>query len=351
MEVVYLIGSLVSSTLTSAVLSLRLVLRCLASCLCRPPGGDFEAAKGDDAPLLRLYQGHVKHVRRSPHHHAFEYPVRYALVNLERPCSSTASPLPSSLFPPSFFAGHLSADNARAVTDTNGPVLLLTIPPSVGYEQNPLSIYYCYDVVSRADSKHEAGAGDDGESMASTRPCLRKCIAEVTNTPWGERASFVFDPRSDLVAKPLHVSPFMDMLGNWKIHAGEPGDKLFVGISVQHPEMGSYFTATLSAKEVSSSRPSPALFFWLMPQKVALWIYWQAVKLWWKNVSFIQHPRYSNPAYREDALSRDRELRCPLTKGGGGPRDDDRRSDSAAAEGGGGMARWCVWRDAEWPWS
>lgn len=38
--------------------------------------------------------------------------------------------------------------------------MLLTIPPSVGYEQNPLSLYYCYDV--EGSSQH-----------------LKKCIAEV----------------------------------------------------------------------------------------------------------------------------------------------------------------------------
>lgn len=32
---------------------------------------------------------------------------------------------------------------------------------------------------------------------------------QVTNTPWGEKVLFVFDPKSDLIAKPLHVSPFM----------------------------------------------------------------------------------------------------------------------------------------------
>ena len=31
----------------------------------------------------------------------------------------------------------------------------------------------------------------------------------MTNTPWGERVSFLFDPNVDVVAKPLHVSPFM----------------------------------------------------------------------------------------------------------------------------------------------
>lgn len=39
---------------------------------------------------------------------------------------------------------------------------LLTIPPSVGYEQNPLSLYYCYDL--------------DGSARS-----LEKCIAEVCN--------------------------------------------------------------------------------------------------------------------------------------------------------------------------
>ncbi|CAD6241794.1 unnamed protein product [Miscanthus lutarioriparius] len=76
-----------------------------------------------------------------------------------------------------------------------------TQPKSVAYEQNPLSIYYCYD---------SAGQGQDGE--------LRMCNAEVTNTPWAERVMFTFQPGSDLVAKPLHVSPFMDMLSNWSFH-------------------------------------------------------------------------------------------------------------------------------------
>ncbi|XLS58147.1 hypothetical protein HN51_007902 [Arachis hypogaea] len=74
-------------------------------------------------------------------------------------------------------------------------ILLLTIPPSVGYEQNPLSVYYCYDV-------------------EGTSTCLNKCIAKVTNTPWGERVSFIFNPHFDLVAKSFHVSPFMICLSS-----------------------------------------------------------------------------------------------------------------------------------------
>ncbi|GER44224.1 hypothetical protein STAS_21105 [Striga asiatica] len=61
---------------------------------------------------------------------------------------------------------------------------------SVGYVQNPLSLYFCYDV-------------------EGTTRTLSKCITEVTNTPWGERVTFLSNLNSDLVAKPLHVSPFM----------------------------------------------------------------------------------------------------------------------------------------------
>ncbi|GER42723.1 hypothetical protein STAS_19538 [Striga asiatica] len=128
---------------------------------------------------------------------------------------------------------------------------LLTIPPSVGYVQNPLSLYYCYDV------------------EGTTRK-LSKCIAEVTNTPWGERVTFLFNPNSDLVAKPLHVSPFMDMLGNWKMKTSEPNDNLHVVISVHHPKLGNYFTASLLARKVSHSPADHSRFFWLMPHKKCL---------------------------------------------------------------------------------
>lgn len=67
-----------------------------------------------------------------------------------------------------------------------------------------------------------------------------------------------------------------DMLGNWKMRANAPGENLSLEILVQHPELGDYFAATLKAKKVQpSSTLGPAFFFWLMPQKVALWIYWQ----------------------------------------------------------------------------
>jgi DUF1365 family protein len=75
-------------------------------------------------------------------------------------------------------------------------VLLLTTPVSAGYTQNPISVYYCK---SRVDS------------------ALQLCIAEVTNTPWGERVTFLFEPRGQRVPKAMHVSPLMDMTSTWRV--------------------------------------------------------------------------------------------------------------------------------------
>ncbi|RWR88806.1 DUF1365 domain-containing protein [Cinnamomum micranthum f. kanehirae] len=322
MEAVYLVYSIMSTVVTSSLLSLLLAFHTLLRFLCRR---SLSFPDDKQEPLL-LYQGQVRHVRTRPVLHAFRYAVRYALVDLDR---TSDTPLP-----PSFSRSHLSAQEARHVTGTNGPVFLLTIPPSVGYEQNPLSVYYCYD-------------------FEGSVAVLKKCIAEVTNTPWGERVSFVFNPDSDSVAKPLHVSPFMDMLGNWRMRASAPGEDLFLEISIQHPVLGNYFTATLEANRVCSSWAyNPALFFWLMPHKVALWIYWQALKLWWKNVAFLNHPKYQNPMYREEALIRDRKLQSSgaidQKKRNCCNFDDNHLGDASDRTGG---DRWCVWRDAEWPWS
>ncbi|XP_030551964.2 LOW QUALITY PROTEIN: uncharacterized protein LOC115756371 [Rhodamnia argentea] len=314
MEALYLLCSIVSTCFTSLALSLLLPVHALLRWLYGSRAG---AAACESAAL---YEGTVWHERRRPVRHSFQYAVRYALIDLDRAPHA----------PP----GHLSADEARHFADTNGPIFLLTIPPSVGYEQNPLSLYYCYDI--KGATQH-----------------LQKCIAEVTNTPWGERVLFVFSPNSDLVAKPLHVSPFMDMLGNWSIKANAPEDNLFVAISVQHPKLGNYFTATLKAKRVSSSTLSNhATFFWLMPHKVAIWIYWHAFKLWWKNVSFIQHPRNTNPRYREEAAERDRGLRCCEAFHLDGMKDSaPNRTVSDSSSGKSHIDRCFVWRDAKWPWS
>ena len=53
---------------------------------------------------------------------------------------------------------------------------------------------------------------------------LRCCIAEVTNTPWGDRVAFPFAPAGDLTPKALHVSPLQDMLSHWSLATTPPAE-------------------------------------------------------------------------------------------------------------------------------
>eukprot|EP00250_Pteridium_aquilinum_P024569 c2925_g1_i1 orf=81-1100(+) len=281
-----LLWSILSSSFSSLFLSIGLAFREARARLCsRHATGSLSADLLPPPPTskrgsaISFYEGTVWHERRIPSVHKFSYSVRYALVNLD--------------FAPSCFTAtsahhHMTASKARSISGTTGPVYLLTVPTSVGYEQNPLSVYYCFD---------------DDETHLSI------CIAEVTNTPWGERVTFLFDPNGDTVAKPLHVSPFMDMLGFWRMKACVPEQNITIKISVQHPEHGNYFTASLCANRVECSQTSFEGFFWLMPHKTAVGIYWQALLLWWKGVGFCQHPKYvDGDAYRGRAIERDREL-------------------------------------------
>ena len=97
-----------------------------------------------------------------------------------------------------------------------GPVRVLTQLRSWGHCFNPVSFYYCFD--------------PDGER-------LEHVLAEVTNTPWGERHAYVLSASDEgdgaLVgssAKVLHVSPFMgmDYTYSWRVTA--PSSRLEVHI-------------------------------------------------------------------------------------------------------------------------
>ena len=76
----------------------------------------------------------------------------------------------------------------------------------------------------------------------------------------------------------------------------------------------------------------------------------QAIKLWWKNVPFVQHPRYTIPTYREDALKRDQKLQCCGLSDENGHLQQ-RGSDQGCLAEISSRNRWFRWRDAKWPWS
>jgi DUF1365 family protein len=82
------------------------------------------------------------------------------------------------------------------------------------------------------------------------------------------------------------------------LKASAPSEKLFLSVAASHPELGEYFIAALSAdldivaphwpNELASLESLWKYGF--QPQRVAWWIYWQAVKLLWKGVRFYAPP-------------------------------------------------------------
>jgi DUF1365 family protein len=226
-----------------------------------------------------IYRGTVSHARRVPRAHAFAYRIYMLYLDLdELPGLSVRG------YRREDFLGDPSRDLAGEVRDRveaalgfrpEGPVRLLTHVRSLGYTFNPVSFYYCFD--------------RDGER-------LRAVVAEITNTPWGERHAYVLPAGPDGVtssfAKAFHVSPFfpMDQSYDWRL--GVPGDALDVEM-VNRQGGSEVFRARLSLRRRALS-PSAlrraALAQPLMAWKVHAAIYWQALRLWLKGTPFHVHP-------------------------------------------------------------
>jgi DUF1365 family protein len=133
----------------------------------------------------------------------------------------------------------------RAVRDTveddtgrrpQGPIRLLTQLRSFGHCFNPVSFYYCLD-----------GSGERLDAV----------VAEVTNTPWGERHAYVLAGGDAEFDKALHVSPFMGMDHRYTARAGIPGERLAVHVeSRRRGELA--FDATLALCRHELTRRSAA---------------------------------------------------------------------------------------------
>ena len=128
---------------------------------------------------------------------------------------------------------------------------------------------------------------------------IETIVAEITNTPWAERHSYVLDAsqcagrlKRFAFDKDFHVSPFMpmDMQYDWRFN--EPDQHLFV--HMQNFRKGeAVFDATLSMNRhpLTAGALVRLLFgFPFMTVKVVAAIHWQAVKLWLKKTPVHDHP-------------------------------------------------------------
>lgn len=243
-----------------------------------------------------IYEGTVRHRRFSPVEHAFRYRVFYGFFDLaELPEALDGLPGWSARRPAlakfdrrdHLGDPQLPLDEAvrrlveqQSGTRPTGRICLLALPRTLGVSFNPISIYYCY----REDET------------------LGHIVAEVDNTPWGERHCYVVDAERDnlgsgkvmrfRVPKALHVSPFHPMAQEYLWRFNEPGRSLVV-----HMENLDSGTRLTDATLVLRRRPLDArhasrvlLRHPAMAAAVVAGIYAQAARLWWKGTPYHPHP-------------------------------------------------------------
>ena len=243
-----------------------------------------------------IYEGQVRHSRKEPVLHRFQYRVFMMYLDLAE--------LPK-LFEKRWFwsvkrpaiarfrrANHLGPEDQpldesvrdlvekETGTRPAGPIRLLTNLSYFGYCINPVSFYYCFAA--------------DGST-------LEVIVAEVTNTPWGERDTYVLSRRKNIgtdtawrfqPAKKMHVSPFMGMDIDYDWCFTHPGERATVFMA--NSKAGKrFFDAAMAMRRTEINTASLArvlIAFPFITVKIVSAIYWQALRLWLKRCPFYIHP-------------------------------------------------------------
>lgn len=172
---------------------------------------------------------------------------------------------------------------ARTAIRLDGPIRLLTHLRYFGCCFNPVSFYYCYDPA--------------GEHVVAV-------VAEVTNTPWGERHAYVMGVQSPAdhgstmlmrarFQKQLHVSPLMGMdhVYDWRLT--EPSERLTVHIDSHSADGESVFDATLSLgrRDLNSREMARALARYpFLTARILTRIYTHALRLRLRGATYFPHP-------------------------------------------------------------
>ncbi len=235
-----------------------------------------------------IYEGTVVHHRFEPVDHHFSYRITMTMLDLaevstvcdnHRLWSNERANAVS--FRRADYLGDPTTPLDQAVRDLveertgrrpDGPIALLTQVRTWGWLFNPISVYYCF--------------APDGEAVETA-------VVEVTNTPWHERTAYVLPGvGSHMVAKQLHVSPFLPMDLSHRFVIGAPGQRLVLGTDdLRHGER--VFSASMVLHRRPADGRSLGRVLWgypLMTMRVSWGIYRQALALRRRGVPVHPHP-------------------------------------------------------------
>ena len=242
-----------------------------------------------------LYSGRLSHRRHRPVPHAFAYPACYTWLDLAeldtvfagRWCWSTRRPALARWHRADFLGDRATSLDAavreRVEAETgrrpSGAIRMLTLLRMFGHSFNPVTFYYCYE---RGTERIEA------------------VVAEITNTPWGERHAYVLPASAGTrvdtglrfrFGKRFHVSPFMPMQQEYEWTLGEPGATLGIRMVNRCDDQRVFDAAlTLERREITGLNLAHALARHpLAGLTVLQQIYWQALRLWLKRIPVHTH--------------------------------------------------------------
>jgi DUF1365 family protein len=250
-----------------------------------------------------IYEGRVRHRRKTPAPHAFEYSLYLAYLDLaeldtvfaKRWLWSTKRPN-VSWFRRADYLGDKTVPLDEAVRSLvaertgvrpEGPIGILTSLRTFGHVFNPVTFYYCWD--------------ETGERVETI-------VAEIENTPWGERHAYVLRRDGESLRfqfkKEFHVSPFMEMGLDYDWRFSSPGERLTIHMTNAR-EGATFFDATLllARREATGGTLARVLVAYpFLSVKVVAGIYWNALRLHLKRTPFFAHPRHT----RQEELTRGR---------------------------------------------
>lgn len=248
-----------------------------------------------------IYKGQIRHRRFYPRRHEFSYSSTLFYIDLDELPDLFYGAWGWSLnrknlgsFLREDYLGNPGTplkDAVRARVEElgggtiNGPIRMLTNLRILGCCFNPVTFYYLFE--------------PDAEFPT-------QILAEVNNTPWNERYSYLI-PCDSLKGKTathfekrFHVSPFNPLAMRYRWVSSIPGESLLVHMEniappiedCAHAESVCHMDATLTLQRQDWSAARLQHLLWSQPWaaiKVPFLIYWQALRLFIKGTPLYSH--------------------------------------------------------------